>query len=91
MSFKFTADNIRENRLVFIYERSAYPGVGMVAGMVRDDIKKVFKAKPIGVDHSDFDDTAAFFRYPVFFGTIGKSEILEELARTNAIDLFDIV
>ena len=80
MGFTFSSTNIRENNVVFIYEDSAYPGVRRIAGRVRDDIEKVFGAKPIGVETYNFSDTAAFFSYPVFFGRVGKSELLEKLA-----------
>ncbi len=90
MGFTFSSTNIRENNVVFIYEDSAYPGVRRIAGRVRDDIEKVFGAKPIGVETDNFSDTAAFFSYPVFFGTVGKSELLERLAAQKAINLFDI-
>ena len=90
MPFIFSNANIQENRIVFIYEECAYSGVRRIAGRVRDDIRKVFGTKPIGVEYANFADTAAFFPYPVFFGTVGKSEILDKLAETNAINLFDI-
>lgn len=90
MSFVFSPANIKENRLVFIYEECADTGVRKIAGRVREDIKKVFGVKPIGVEYTDFDDTAAFFPYPVFFGTTGNSEILDRLAADGQIDLFGI-
>ncbi len=90
MAFRFSTGDIRENRLVFIYEECAYPGVRRIAGRVREDIRKVFSAKPIGVEYADFFDTAGFFKYPVFFGTVGNSSILDDLAADNVIDLFDI-
>lgn len=90
MGFTFSNANIKENKLVFIYEECEYSGVRKIAGVVRDDIEKVFGAKPIGVESANFSDTAAFFSYPVFFGTVGKSEMLEKLAVKKAVNLFDI-
>lgn len=90
MGFTFSNTNIKDNNIVFIYENSAYSGVRKIAGRVRDDIEKVFRAKPVGVEVENFADTAAFFSYPVFFGTIGKSEMLDKLAAVNAVNLFDI-
>ena len=90
MGFIFSESNIRENQIVFIYEESTYPGVGKVAGLVREDIKKVFGAKQIGIEYNDFHDTAGFFGFPVFFGTVGQSRILDELAAVGAVNLFDI-
>ena len=80
MSFKISNANIAENQVVFIYEECAYPGVRTVAGWVRDDMRKVFGARPIGVEYENFKDTADFFSYPVFFGTVGNSAILERIA-----------
>lgn len=90
MAFVFSETNIRDNQIVFIYEECAYSGVRKIAGRVRADIEKVFGAKPIGVECADFADTAAFYSYPVFFGTVGKSNILDELASQGSIDLFAI-
>ena len=90
MSFVFSNENIRENRLVFIYEESIFPGVGKIAGKVREDIGNVFSAKPIGVNYADYPDTASFFSYPVFFGTVGRSAILDKLAKRGFIDLFRV-
>ncbi len=90
MPFVFSTANIKENRLVFIYEECAYPGVRKIAGRVREDIKKVFGAKPIGVEYADFNDTASFFEYPVFFGTVGTSAILDMLSSDGKIDLSGI-
>ena len=90
MAFKFSESNIKENQLVFVYEECAYSGVRKVAGLVRDDIEAVFSAKPIGVEYDDFHDTAGFFDYPVFFGTVGNSAVLDALAAQGAINLFDI-
>ena len=87
MSFVISSSNIKENRLVFIYEESAFSGVRKIAGRVREDFKRVFGAKPIGVEDTDFDDTAAFYSYPVFFGTKGYSPMLDELDRNGSIDL----
>lgn len=90
MGFTFSNDNIRGNQVVFIYEECSFPGVRRVAGWVRDDIEKIFGAKPIGVEYADFNDTAAFYSYPVFFGTVGRSAILDELSASGKIDLFGI-
>ena len=90
MAFKFSKANIKENQVVFIYEESAYSGVRKIAGAVRADIQKVFGAKPIGVEYADFADTAAFYSYPVFFGTVGCSRILDRLAEKGIINLFEI-
>ena len=54
MAFTFSEADIRENQIVFIYEECAYSGVRKIAGRVREDIEKVFGAKPIGVEYSDF-------------------------------------
>ena len=61
MSFKISNANIAENQVVFIYEECAYPGVRTVAGWVRDDMRKVFGARPIGVEYENFKDTADSF------------------------------
>ena len=90
MGFVFSESNIRENQIVFIYEESSFSGVRKIAGKVREDIEKVFSAKPMGVEYSNFADTAAFYSYPVFFGTVGHSAILDELAGDHVISLFDI-
>ena len=90
MGFTFSNANIRENQIVFIYEENAFMGVRKIAGRVREDIETVFGAKPIGVEDRDFRDTAGFFSYPVFFGTVGHSAILDGIAAKGAIDLFDI-
>ncbi|MCR5688026.1 MAG: glycosyl hydrolase 115 family protein [Lachnospiraceae bacterium] len=90
MGFVFSEGNIRENQIVFIYEECAYSGVRKIAGRVREDVEKVFSAKPIGVEYADLSDTAGFFGYPVFFGTVGNSEILDRLAEDKVINLFDI-
>ncbi len=90
MAFTFSQTGISENRIVFVYEECAFPGVLKVAGKVREDIAKVFGAKPVGVEYAVFGDTASFFSYPVFFGTVGNSGILDKLAAKGAIDLFKI-
>ncbi len=90
MGFTFSGPNIRDNQIVFIYEECAFSGVRKIAGRVRDDIAKVFGAKPIGVEYADFHDTAAFYSYPVFFGTVGNSPLLDKLATESVVNLFDI-
>lgn len=90
MSYKLSGTNIRDNQIVFVYEECSYPGVRRIAGAVRSDMEKVFGAKPIGVEYANFFDTAGFFSYPVFFGTVGNSAILDKLAETGKIDLFGI-
>ncbi len=90
MGFNISNKNIRENQIVFIYEECAFSGVRKIAGKVREDMEKVFGAKPIGIEYNDFRDTAGFFEYPVFFGTVGCSRILDGLAAAGAINLFDI-
>ena len=90
MAFTFSNSNISENQIVFVYEESAYSGVRKVAGKVREDIAKIFGAKPIGIEYTDLKDTAGFFEHPVFFGTVGKSELLDRLAAKGDINLFDI-
>ena len=90
MAFTFSNTNISENQIVFVYEECAYSGVRKIAGKVREDIAKVFGAKPIGIEYTDLHDTAGFFEHPVFFGTVGKSEILDSLAANGQINLFDI-
>ena len=86
MGFIFSNANIRENNIVFIYEESAYPGVRKIAGRVREDIEKVFGAKPAKVHSENFRDTAGSFSYPVFFGTVGKSEMLDKLTASKVIN-----
>ena len=90
MSFSFTTSKIKDNNIVFIYEECAFPGVLRIAGCVRDDIGKVFGAKPIGVEYKNYADTAAFYPNPVFFGTVGNSRILDKLAQQGSVDLFAI-
>ncbi len=90
MAFTFSRTNISENQIVFVYEESAFSGVRKIAGKVREDIAKVFGAKPIGIEYTDLKDTAGFFEHPVFFGTVGKSELLDRLAAKGNINLFDI-
>ena len=90
MAYTFSHSNISENQIVFVYEDCAFSGVRKIAGKVREDIAKVFGAKPIGIEYADFKDTANFFEYPVFFGTVGKSEILDKLAANGSVDLFNI-
>ena len=90
MGFTFSDKLIRNNQIVFIYEECATTGVCTVAGQVREDVGKVFGSRPIGVEYANFKDTADFFSYPVFFGTVGNSAILDALARSSAIDLFAI-
>ena len=90
MGFTFSDKLIRNNQIVFIYEECALSGVCRIAGRIRDDIGKVFGARPIGVEYANFRDTAEFFEYPVFFGTVGNSAILDKLAASSYIDLFSI-
>ena len=90
MGFVFSETNIRENQIVFIYEECSFSGVRKIAGKVREDVERVFSAKPMGVEYANFADTAAFYSYPVFFGTVGNSAILDELAKDHVINLFDI-
>ncbi|MCR5301636.1 MAG: glycosyl hydrolase 115 family protein [Lachnospiraceae bacterium] len=90
MGFTITTESIRDNQTVFIYEECAFSGVRKTAGWVRDDIEKVFGVKPIGVEYANFNDTAAFFSHPVFFGTVGNSDVLDALASEGRIDLFDV-
>ncbi len=90
MAFTFDGSKIKGNNIVFIYEECAYPGLRRAAGWVRDDIADVFGAKPIAVEYANFADTAAFYQYPVFFGTVGNSVILDKLADAGALDLFAI-
>lgn len=90
MGYTFSETNIRDNQVVFIYEECAPQGVRKIAGRVREDIEKVFGAKPIGIEYENFADTAEFYSYPIFFGTLGSSAILDKLAQAGAVDLFDL-
>ncbi|MBO4904532.1 MAG: glycosyl hydrolase 115 family protein [Lachnospiraceae bacterium] len=90
MSFTFSNANISENQVVFIYEECAYQGVRTVAGWVRDDIRKVFGARPVGVEYANFRDTADFYLYPVFFGTVGNSAILDKMAAEGHPELLEV-
>ena len=90
MGYTFSETNIRDNQVVFIYEESAPQSVRKIAGRVREDIEKVFGAKPIGIEYENFADTAEFYSYPIFFGALGHSAILDKLAQAGAVDLFDL-
>lgn len=85
MGFEFDKKKIKDHKIVFIYEELAYSGVNKIADKVRHDIKAVFGSEPIAVSMRDFRDSAAFFPFPIFFGTIGKSRVLTELEEERLI------
>lgn len=90
MGFEITGKKIRDNEIVFVYEEGAFSGVNKIASRVREDIAAVFGAKPFGLGYSDFRDAADFISQPIFFGTVGKSDILDKMDAVGLISLDSI-
>ncbi|MBR6486228.1 MAG: glycosyl hydrolase 115 family protein, partial [Lachnospiraceae bacterium] len=86
MEFVFNRYNIQEKKLAFVYEEEALSGVKKIADKVRNDIKLVFSEMPSRIEHGKEEGLA----YPVIFGTIGHSHILDELNEKGLIRLSDI-
>lgn len=72
----------REHPVMFYREAAAYPGVRRVAAKVRGDILHV-----IGEEPEETDDAGRLGRYPVIYGTIGKSPALDAMERSGRLNL----
>lgn len=69
----------------FYLEDTVYPGVHKIADKVRDDIYRVTDKYP-----GETGEKERLGRYPIIYGTIGRSSILEELEQNGKINLSDI-
>jgi len=69
----------------FYYEKSAFSGVKKIADKVREDVRKVCGFLPERIeDRNQLSDVA------VFFGTIGQSDVIDELEKSGQINLVEI-
>ena len=90
MGFEITKKKIEDNEIAFIFEECAFSGVSKIADKVRADVEAVFGASPVRVEYRYLRDTADFISMPVFFGTAGKSEILDKLDGDRIINLDEV-
>ena len=73
------------NELYFIYDKSVFSGVKKIAEKVAQDIERVFDFKP------EFADCLCDVKeHAVIFGTVGKSDILDNLEKSGKIKLDEI-
>lgn len=82
MDYIITADNIADGTIAFYDESSAYPGAKRIADKVRADIGLVFGNTPVGC--ANITDISTM---PVIYGTIGRSETIDRLAKKGYIDI----
>ena len=91
MEFRINRSNIEEGRISFIYEDTAYTGASKAAGWVRDDILHVFGARPQSVKAGAEEGLEAIVKsteacdFPVIFGTLGHSPLIDELSEKGFI------
>lgn len=71
-----------EKQIVFYSEKSAYVGVAKIADKVRQDVERVTGMLP-----EITEEQGKLGSYPVVFGTIGRSPMLEQLQQEGKIDL----
>lgn len=69
----------------FYKENSVLPGVHRIAEKVCKDIERVIDYYP-----EEILDKNSMSEYPVIYGTIGRSAILDELEQLGKIDLSDV-
>lgn len=84
MDFKLSKELLQKD-LLFFQEESAFSGVNKIAAKVRKDIGLVFGVEPDVTSERD-----NFSKLVIFYGTIGRSPILEELEQKGLIDLSKI-
>lgn len=84
MSFKISKDNLSKN-LRFYREDTAYSGVNKVADYVRKDIEMVFKQEPLVAFGKE-----QLSKYAIIYGTVGHSNVLDEMDERKVIDLSEI-
>lgn len=86
MQFKIEKVTKADKRIVeetiFYMEPDAYSGVRKVADKVREDVKRVVEFLPETTKKRE-----KLGKYPVIYGTIGHSKILEDLHHSGKINL----
>ena len=87
MGFILNGKNIEEGRVVFIYEDAAYSGVRKIADKVRKDISHVFGKEPSAVTVAGTEQLKGKYAFPVIFGTIGMSPLMDGLISRGLIDV----
>ena len=81
MNYIINRLRIETNQIAFLYEEEAYSGVNKIADKVRKDVSLVFDAMPERIEYS----ADACVKYPVVFGTLGKSTNLKRLEEAGII------
>ena len=93
MEYVLNRHNIDDGKIAFIYEESSYSGVRRIADKVRKDISHVLDAKPEMIDSNGATSLTQLYEngltagFPVIFGTLGKSALLDDLSFRGLIDV----
>ena len=96
MDYVLNRNNVKESKVSFLYEEEALSGVKRIADKVRKDISLVFDELPEAVSVkgesglNTLEEQGKLCEYPVIFGTIGNSPILDELEDRKLISFDDI-
>jgi hypothetical protein len=82
MQFIIEKDRLKSAEKIFYLEKEAYSGVIRVANKVIEDIERVMGTKPEATQK-----ISKLGEYPVIYGTIGHSEILDDMQKKGKINL----
>lgn len=70
---------------IFYTEKEAYPGVKKIADKVRLDVNRVLGYRP-----EKTEEIKELGKYPIIYGTVGNSTVLDELHKRGKINLSSI-
>ncbi len=87
MEFKITAGAIRKGSVAFVCGEGEWSGVKKIAGRVSDDMKAVFGSRPEVLESAELSENVTM---PILFGTVGKSKLIDSLAKAGVIDLSEV-
>ncbi len=96
MGFVLNRNNVENNKVSFLYEEEALIGVKRIADKVRKDVSLVFGAMPKCVPVkgeaglNELAEQGKIPEFPVIFGTLGSSPLIDELADRKLINLEEI-
>ena len=91
MGFVINKNNVENGKVSFLYEEEALTGVKRIADKVRKDVSLVFDATPSDVhingaaSLTGLKESGKLPEYPVIFGTLGHSPLIDELSSRGLI------
>ena len=73
--------------MAFVCGEGEWSGVKKIAGRVSDDMKAVFGSRPEVLESAELSENVTM---PILFGTVGKSKLIDSLAKAGVIDLSEV-